>query len=179
MTTPKSSELVGAADIKGVVLSTLSVFEDERGSFSEVMRGSAYGSVFNQSNLSVSRRGVLRGLHFHRKQADLWLLLEGSAQVGLVDLRTPGNLRSASIVLDSREPQTLFIPPGVAHGYLALDDCRLIYWVTEEYDGSDEYGLAWNDQSVAFPWENENPILSLRDQENPFLDWGSFPRFEP
>lgn len=178
MTTSKSSELVEAADIEGVVLSTPSIHEDERGSFSEVMRGSMYGSVFPQSNLSISRPDVLRGLHFHRKQADLWLLLEGSAQVGLVDLRTPRSLRSASVVLDSGEPQTLFIPPGVAHGYLALTECRLLYWVTEEYDVSDEWGLAWNDPSAAVPWENEDPVLSLRDQENPLLDWASIPRFE-
>lgn len=178
MTTSKISELVGAADIEGVVLSTPEIFEDERGSLSEVMRGSMHGRVFPQSNLSISKRGVLRGLHFHRKQADLWLLLEGSAQVGLVDLRNPGSLRSASVVLDSGEPQTLFIPPGVAHGYLALTECSLLYWVTEEYSGSDEYGLAWNDPSAAVPWENEDPVLSLRDQENPLLDWSLIPRFE-
>lgn len=164
--------------IAGVLLTSLETNADERGSFTELFRASGYEATFVQANLSRSRAGVLRGLHFHRHQADLWYVIGGRAQVALVDLRTrvPDPV-TATVELSADPPQTLYVPPGVAHGYLALTDLELVYWVTQEYDGSDEHGLAWDDPSLALPWQIDAPVLSDRDAHNPKLAWDQIPEF--
>jgi dTDP-4-dehydrorhamnose 3,5-epimerase len=81
------------------------------------------------------------------------------------------------IELRSDEPTVLQIPAGVAHGFLALSDIDLIYLVSEEYDGTDEFGIAWNDPSLAIPWGTDRPILSARDRDNPELQWERIPQF--
>lgn len=86
-------------------------------------------------------------------------------------------MQAAALELDAQAARTLYIPPGVAHGYLALTDAHLVYLVTQEYDGSDEWGIRWDDPSVAIPWMNDDPILSARDRSNPFLDWDQMPSF--
>lgn len=174
MMTPQS-RAVEAMEIEGVEVSRLLVHEDDRGAFIELMRESSSQWKFRQSNLSRSAKGVLRGLHFHRQQADLWFLLEGRIQVGLADLREPDRVRTASLQMSAEIPETLLIPPGVAHGFLALTDCRLLYWVSTEFDGSDEHGIRWNDPVVQIPWEEEDPILSERDASAPFLTAQNLP----
>jgi dTDP-4-dehydrorhamnose 3,5-epimerase len=154
-------------------------FEDERGRFAELYRAQAMPASFAQANHSFSRRGALRGLHWHRGQADLWYLVRGRAQVGLVDLRTPSDPPLAeTFVLDADEPTVVYIPPGVAHGYLALTDIDLIYWVTSEYDPSDEHGIAWDDPRLGIAWQLDGaPIVSRRDRTNPPLEWEAVPAF--
>jgi dTDP-4-dehydrorhamnose 3,5-epimerase len=71
--------------------------------------------------------------------------------------------------LSGEEPQGLYIPPGVLHGYYALEDCVLMYLVDRVYDGTDEHGVAWNDTEVGLEWPVEAPILSQRDASNPKL----------
>ena len=72
----------------------------------------------------------------------------------------------------------MFIPPGVAHGYLALTDLDVIYWVTGEYDPGDEHGVAWNDPTLGIPWQiDTEPVVSERDAKNPGLDWELVPTF--
>ena len=90
----------------------------------------------------------------------------------LADLRTPSETPAVvPVSLVGLQPQVLYIPPGVAHGFLALTDVDLIYWVTHYYDASDEYGVAWDDPLLAAPWAAHDPILSERDKNNPRLDW--------
>jgi dTDP-4-dehydrorhamnose 3,5-epimerase len=155
------------------------VFADERGAFSEIYRASAMPMEFVQSNHSFSRAGALRGLHWHEHQADLWYLVRGRLQVGLVDLRTQSDPPLAdSFVLEAGERTAVFIPPGVAHGYLALTDIDLIYWVTSEYDPSDEHGIAWDDPALGIEWQLDGaPVLSDRDRGNPRLRWDALPAF--
>lgn len=163
--------------LPGVVLTKLQAHEDERGHFSELFRASDYSVAFVQSNHSHTRAGGLRALHFHREQSDLWFVISGRAQVGLVDLRHPPNPTTAAVYLDATEPSTLFIPPGVAHGFLAVTDVDLIYWVTREYDASDEYGIKWDDPQLDIAWESRSPTVSDRDRSNPPLRWGDIPPF--
>jgi len=165
--------------IEGVRILTLDVYGDLRGRFCEIFRSSAMPETFVQCNHSRSATGVLRGLHYHRHQADLWYVPGGRAQVGLADLRRRGGTPATeSLILDAGEPTTVYIPPGVAHGYLALTDLDVIYWVTSEYDPSDEHGVAWNDPTLAIPWRiDAEPILSERDAKNPNLDWELIPEF--
>jgi dTDP-4-dehydrorhamnose 3,5-epimerase len=169
---------VTVTEIAGVILSRPEVHADDRGRLVEMFRASANAERFVQANHSRSRRNVLRGLHYHRKQADLWYVVAGRARVGLADLRVEEERSPVqTLVLDGEEPAVLYIPPGVAHGFLALTDVDLIYWVSEEYDGTDEFGVAWNDPTLAVPWGIDQPILSRRDRENPELRWDAIPSF--
>ncbi len=161
------------AAIDGVLRSTTAFHSDERGSLGEVWRDSwtrDLGTTFVQANLSISRAGVLRGLHFHQRQTDLWVLLEGKAQVALVDLRDASTGEVPSTSFDFGVGDAVLIPVGVAHGFLALADVKLLYIVSAEYDGTDERGFAWNDSRAAIRWQAGEPILSARDAAAPSLD---------
>jgi dTDP-4-dehydrorhamnose 3,5-epimerase len=161
-----------------VILSKPVAHRDPRGRFTEIMRAAHFPETFVQSNHSRSQQGVLRGLHYHRHQADLWYVVSGKAQVGLADLRELRNPPLvATVVLDGDEPQTLYIPAGVAHGFLAVTDVDLIYFVSAYYDATDEHGVAWDDPTLAIPWEISDPVLSGRDAENPRLSWEDIPSF--
>lgn len=149
---------------------------DERGTFSELWRtgwtNALSSEPFVQSNLSRSKAGVLRGMHFHLRQDDLWVVVDGSAVVGLADLRsaTADPLWRPQVeLLDFVSGDALFIPARVAHGFYAPGDLSLVYFVTREFDGSDEHGFAWDDPLAAIPWPVTDPILSARDRANPAL----------
>jgi dTDP-4-dehydrorhamnose 3,5-epimerase len=158
--------------IPGVVLLRPEVHGDERGFFLETMREDALGATFVQGNHSHSRSGVLRGLHFHARQADAWYVVRGRCRVGLADLRSRTDRPAAlTVELSEDDPGTLYIPPGVAHGFAALTDLDLVYWVTHYFDGTDEHGVAWNDPILAVPWDIEDPILSGRDASARSLNW--------
>ena len=98
---------------------------------------------------------MLRGLHLHRRQLDHWIVASGRAFVALVDVRPMLERRPTARVVETRElgaDDWVDIPIGVAHGFLALEPLELIYLVTNEYDGSDELGFAWDDPLAAVPW---------------------------
>jgi dTDP-4-dehydrorhamnose 3,5-epimerase len=138
-------------------------YDDERGWFEELMRSSALPRPVRQSNLSFSRQGVIRGLHFHeRGQDDLFACVQGTARVVVLD-RSTGETYTEDIGDDNRV--ALYIPGTYAHGYEALTDCLFLYHVTEEYDASnpDEHGVPWNDPRVKHLWSTQSPILSERD----------------
>jgi dTDP-4-dehydrorhamnose 3,5-epimerase len=129
-----------------------------------------------QGNCSLSKMGVLRGLHFHRKQADFWSVPTGLVRAALYDLRASSPTRGASHVLDlgdgAGNARGLYIPKGVAHGFYALKDSFMTYLVDEYYDSSDELGVRWDDPALAIDWglsADAAPIVSERDQQNPAL----------
>jgi dTDP-4-dehydrorhamnose 3,5-epimerase len=124
-----------------------------------------------QGNVSFSKAGVLRGMHYHIKQADFWLVPSGSVRAALCDLRASSPTRGASEMLDmgERNPVGLYIPKGVAHGFHALADSFMTYLVDEYYDNSDERGVRWNDPALGLSWGAERPTVSARDQKNPAL----------
>ena len=162
------------AGIPGASIIVPDLHADERGSFMEIFREETLGAHFVQGNHSRSKQGVLRGLHYHKKQADAWYVIGGLAQAMLADLRTRTDQpKVVSVDLDSNEPRVLYIPPGVAHGFLAVTDVDLIYWVTGYYDSTDEFGVAWDDPTLQAPWKIASPVLSQRDLDNPKLDWDS------
>ena len=176
--------------LPGVRYGALARHADERGAFRELWRadawnldpgdtGSAPGThpAFVQANLSSSAAGVLRGLHFHQRQLDLWIVASGRAWVALVDVR-PMLAGGTAPVVETRElvpDEWVVIPTGVAHGFLALEPLELVYFVTNPYDGSDELGFAWDDPTAAVRWPlldvtpDGRPILSDRDRQNPSL----------
>jgi dTDP-4-dehydrorhamnose 3,5-epimerase len=147
---------------------------DERGSFTELWRSSLTAALTDeamvQANLSRSRAGVLRGMHFHLRQVDLWLVLQGRAVAALTDVRTAlGGGVAASETLEIAAGDALFIPRRVAHGFLALTDVALAYLVSNEYDGTDEHGFAWDDAAAAIAWPARPMVISERDNANPSL----------
>ena len=149
--------------IEGVVRFPLEVFEDERGWFCELRRDSLLPKPMVQTNLSVSRAGVVRGLHFHeRGQDDLFACLTGSARVVVLD-RTSGDTFSEDIGDENRV--AIYVPGYHAHGFEALTDVLFSYHVTQEYDPADpdEHTIPWNDPRVAHLWSTSTPILSARD----------------
>ena len=149
--------------IEGVEVIPLRKFEDERGWFMELMRASKLPQPVRQSNLSFSRQGVVRGLHYHeRGQSDLFACLQGMVRVVVLD-RDTGETFTEDIGDDN--PVAVFIPGHHAHGFEALTDCLFLYHVTEEYDPADpdEQGVPWNDPRVVDLWSTRSPILSERD----------------
>lgn len=166
--------------LEGVRFGTVVRHADTRGAFRELWRASTFRAgvepAFVQANLSSSAAGVLRGLHYHDRQLDYWVVVAGRALVALVDVR-PVIERRGSPVVETRElaaDDWVVIPAGVAHGFLALEDLDLLYLVTNEFDGSDELGFAWDDPAAAVPWPavptpDGRPILSDRDRSNPTL----------
>lgn len=164
--------------IPGLIHRALDRHSDPRGFFNELFRVAEVPESFVQANHSHSNAGVLRGLHYHRNQADLWYLARGEIRVGLADLRyRDAAPKTAVIDMSSDNPSSLYIPPGVAHGFAATTDCDLIYWVTQEYDSSDEFGVSWDDATLAIDWGVPDPILSERDRANAPLDWDDIPSF--
>ena len=137
--------------------------EDERGWFCELRRDSALPKPMAQTNVSFSRAGVIRGLHFHeRGQDDLFACLRGTARVVVLDQVT-----GETFVEDIGEenPLAVYVPGRCAHGFEAITDILFCYHVTQEYDPSnpDERTVPWNDSRVVHLWSSSTPILSDRD----------------
>ena len=149
--------------IDGLVRIPMRRFADERGWFAEIRRESALPKPTAQTNVSFSRRGVIRGLHYHeRGQDDLFVCVQGTARVVVLD-RGSGEAFTEDIGDDN--PVALYIPGRHAHGFEALTDLIFCYHVTEEYDPAnpDEHGLPWDDPRVVDLWSTRSPILSERD----------------
>jgi dTDP-4-dehydrorhamnose 3,5-epimerase len=159
--------------IAGVYVVPLREVADERGSFFESFRRSWIPGAREmvQANVSFSRAGVLRGLHYHLKQADFWLTPSGLIRAALYDLRrsSPTRGRSETLELGEGHPVGLYVPKGVAHGFFALGDSIMSYLVDDYYDSSDEHGVRWNDPALGIDWKTTEPILSERDRRNPLL----------
>jgi dTDP-4-dehydrorhamnose 3,5-epimerase len=150
--------------IEGLLRIPLRRFEDDRGWLVELRRESLLPRRTRQTNVSFSRRGVIRGLHYHeRGQDDLFVCLQGTARVVVLD-RTTGETFSEDIGDDNSI--ALYIPGRHAHGFEALSDVLFCYHVTEEYDPGDpdEHGVPWDDPRVVDLWSTRTPILSQRDR---------------
>jgi dTDP-4-dehydrorhamnose 3,5-epimerase len=149
--------------VEGVLVFPLERFEDERGWFLELARHSALPKRTVQTNLSFSRRGVIRGLHYHdRGQDDLFVCLQGNARIVVLD-RESGNALSIDVGDENRV--AVYVPGRHAHGFESLTDVLMLYHVTEEYDAHnpDEHVVPWNDPRVRHLWRTQSPLLSGRD----------------
>jgi dTDP-4-dehydrorhamnose 3,5-epimerase len=160
------------SNIDGVVIRPLTRHGDLRGGFVETYRKEWFdGPAMLQGNRSDSASGTIRGLHFHAKQADYWLCMKGRLLVCLHDLRrsSPTYGVTQGVVLTGDTEAGIYIPPGVLHGFGALEDSTLTYLVDNYYDGDDEFGVRYDDPQVGFDWPIEDPILSERDRTCPFV----------
>jgi dTDP-4-dehydrorhamnose 3,5-epimerase len=149
--------------LDGIEVIPLRRSEDERGWFVELRRESALPKMTVQTNVSFSRQGVIRGLHYHeRGQDDLFACIQGTARVVVLD-RASGETFTEDI--GDENPLAVYIPGGYAHGFEALTDLLFCYHVTQEYDPDDpdEHGVPWDDPRVRHLWSTQSPILSKRD----------------
>ncbi len=158
--------------ISGVFLAHLRPFTDERGRFLETFRKEWFPQrswdIF-QTNRSDSKAGVLRGLHYHHHQVDYWYVQDGKIRAGLVDLRptSPTFMAAQTVEMGEENQVGLFIPIGVAHGFLALTNAIHTYIVDNYYNGADEFGVAWNDPDLGLDWGlSTEPLISDRDKAN-------------
>lgn len=167
-------------EIPGVVLVEYSLFQDERGFFSEIFRQSEFtknGIVgpFVQDNFSVSKKGVVRGLHYQlspKTQGKLITVLAGRVLDFAVDIRRGSStfLKSISVELSDKNNRMLYIPEGFAHGFVALsEEVKFFYKCTNEYSKEHERGIRFDDPDINIDLGIKNPSLSERDLALPFL----------
>jgi dTDP-4-dehydrorhamnose 3,5-epimerase len=174
---------VSALALPGVMLVEHEVFGDARGSFFESWneRGFTAAGIaarFVQENVSESQRWVLRGLHYQiqHAQGKLLRVLAGEIFDVVVDLRraSPSFGRSLALTLDAKGARSLWVPPGFAHGFLALTPgaTRVQYLVTDFWSREAERSLAWNDPALGIEWPlppGVSPLLSAKDAAAPPL----------
>ncbi|MCB0824192.1 MAG: dTDP-4-dehydrorhamnose 3,5-epimerase [Bacteroidales bacterium] len=167
-------------EIEGLLIIEPTVFADQRGYFFESFRLDKLQEFgveekFVQDNESKSQKNVLRGLHFQRypfAQGKLVKVVKGGVLDVAVDIRkdSPTYGKWFSHELNEDNKTMLWIPPGFAHGFLTLrDDTIFQYKCTNYYDKASEGSIRWNDPDVNILWNVENPIVSEKDQQAPFL----------
>ncbi len=167
--------------IPDVLLITPKIFVDSRGMFIETYKFSEFSkfgikTTFVQQNCSVSKKNVLRGLHYQIKpkaQGKLVMCTKGKIFDVVVDLRkgSPWYGKYVSQELSEENKNILWIPEGFAHGFLSLeDDTEVIYLTTQEYDQTLERGIVWNDPELNILWPIvDPPILSDKDKNLPLF----------
>ncbi|MDQ1488516.1 MAG: dTDP-4-dehydrorhamnose 3,5-epimerase [Actinomycetota bacterium] len=157
--------------ILGVVVVTPDVHGDNRGRFVETFRKEWVPGAAEmvQANRADRKAGALVGLHYHLHQADYWYVPFGRAMVVLHDLRASSPTDEATLVLEigEHDHRSVYIPPGVAHGFYAMTDMTITYLVDHYYNPDDELGVAWDDPALGVTWPTTTPELSGRDGSNP------------
>ena len=149
------------------------VFEDARGFFMETYHWEKFKALgitdnFVQDNHSRSSKGTLRGLHYqlHHAQAKLCRVVEGEALDVAVDIcvGSPTFGKWASVKLSAQSHNLIYVPPGFAHGFLALTDTvQFLYKCSDFYDRDDEHGIVWNDPDLNIAWGIAAPLVSEKD----------------
>ena len=172
------NNFIRKTSIPGLLILERPTFEDERGFFREVFHldelEEASGVKFNlaQWNHSLSKPGVLRGLHAENWNKIVYCVT-GKMFTAIVDLREDSDSfkKVETFTLDENNRIALFIPKGLANSVCAAgdEDVNYLYLVDEYWDGSDTTAVAWDDPDLAIDWPVENPIISERDKNNPKL----------
>ena len=169
-------------EIEGVFIIEPTAFGDDRGYFMETYQYNDFAAAgidvkFVQDNQSMSKKGVLRGLHFQKEfpQSKLVRVIKGEVFDVAVDLRegSPTYGKYVGSLLSSENRRQFYIPKNFAHGFLVLsDEAEFVYKVDDFYHPNDEGGLMWNDPDIAINWpieEGMKIILSEKDKVNPFF----------
>jgi dTDP-4-dehydrorhamnose 3,5-epimerase len=182
--------IVERTGLPDVVVFRPRVHADGRGRFLETWREAAYREAgvtesFVQDNASFSKRHVLRGLHFQfpRAQGKLVTVLHGEAYDVVVDIRrgSPSFGDWIGVTLTAEGAAQVYVPPGFAHGFIALSaEVVFSYKCTEYYDSDADACIRWNDPSIGVEWPVGDPILSEKDAEAPLLSeiaQGDLPTF--
>ena len=169
--------------IEGLLILKPSVFTDHRGYFFESWNKELFSNIgikldFVQDNQSFSNKGVLRGLHFQNPpfaQGKLVRVIRGSVLDVVVDIRKDSLTfgQYFSIELSEENHIIFWIPPGFAHGFVALEDNTVFsYKCTETYNKASEGALLWSDKDLNINWQINNPIVS--DKDNRAISFSDF-----
>lgn len=171
-----------SSKIPDVIVIEPRLFTDERGFFLEsyrkdVFKANGIDADFIQDNHSRSVKGTLRGLHYQKapmEQAKLVRVVSGSVFDVAVDIRPRSKTfgQHVTAILSSDNHKMLYIPPGFAHGFLALEEgTHLLYKVTRAYSAEHDHGLRWNDPELGIAWPKlDVPFhLSEKDEKLPSL----------
>lgn len=155
------------------------IFRDSRGSFTESYHRANFAELgitdtFVQDNHSRSVKSTLRGLHYQLQhpQAKLCRVVEGEALDVAVDIRlgSPHFGKWAAVLLSAKEQNQIYVPPGFAHGFLALtDSVQFLYKCSDFYDAADELSILWNDPDLNIAWGIAEPLVSEKDLKAPRL----------
>ena len=173
--------------IEGLVVVEPKVFGDNRGYFMETynyndFKAAGLDMVFVQDNQSKSKKGVLRGLHFQKKnpQGKLVRVVSGEVYDVAVDLRKGSDTYGKwyGVLLSAENKKQFYVPEGFAHGFVVMSEtAEFVYKCTRFYDPSDEGCLMWNDPEIGIDWpvpENAELLLSEKDQHHqPLKDFES------
>jgi dTDP-4-dehydrorhamnose 3,5-epimerase len=160
--------------IEGLEIIEQRKFADSRGYFTETYNQKLFKEKgldiqFVQDNLSVSKKNVIRGLHFQNPpfaQGKLVRVLKGSAIDVAVDIRksSPTYGKHFSVLLSAENNRSLWIPEGFAHGFSSLEDETVFYYkCTNFYNPQTEQSIRWNDPVLAINWRVQNPVVSEKD----------------
>jgi dTDP-4-dehydrorhamnose 3,5-epimerase len=170
---------VTTGTLQGLVLIEPKVFGDARGFFMETWNLQKYQAAgidgaFVQDNISVSRRGSLRGLHFQNPnpQGKLVSVLQGEVLDVVVDLRVRSATfgKSEAVLLSSENKRQFYVPPGFAHGFAVLSETAMFHYkCTGFYSPKDEMTLRWNDPALGIEWPVAEPIVSDKDAKGLLL----------
>jgi dTDP-4-dehydrorhamnose 3,5-epimerase len=162
--------------IPGLLIIEPKVFGDERGFFMESYSRDRYAEAgvpaeFVQDNLSLSARGILRGLHLQHPndQGKLCSVLQGEVFDVAVDVRvgSPTFGQWEGVTLSAENKRQFYVPPGFAHGFCVLSERALFsYKCTDFYSAESEIGVIWNDPDLGIEWPIDAPRLSAKDGEN-------------
>jgi dTDP-4-dehydrorhamnose 3,5-epimerase len=168
--------------VPGVFEMTPKQFADDRGVFFEWFRSEAFTSAVGhdlplaQANCSVSRRGVVRGIHFAEVppgQAKFVTCVSGAVLDVVVDLRvgSPTFGRHDTVRLDAEEHKAVYVPAGLGHGFVALaDDTTVIYLCSQPYNPTGEHAVNPLDPVLGLPWPSDlDLVLSDKDRAAPTL----------
>ncbi len=146
---------------------------DERGAFyklfnAEMLKENGIRSHFCEQYISISKKGVVRGLHYQAgksSQAKLVQCIKGEVYDVILDLRKSSLTfgKWSGIALSEKTRQTLFIPRGFAHGFAALSEATMNYLVDNHYSQKDDRGVRWNDPALSIDWKVDKPIVNEKD----------------
>jgi dTDP-4-dehydrorhamnose 3,5-epimerase len=166
-------------EIPGLMVFEPKVFGDSRGFFVETYNQQRYteaglNAIFVQDNLSFSRQGILRGLHFQNPnpQGKLLQVLQGEVFDVAVDLRrsSPTFGRWHGLLLSAENKRQFYVPPGFAHGFQVVSEAALFsYKCTALYSPKDEAAVRWDDPDLGIAWPLTSPLLSEKDGKAPRL----------
>jgi len=161
-------------ELEGVLVIEPQIFSDNRGMFFESYNKSRYrtdvvDAEFVQDNVSVSKKNVLRGLHYqlNNPQGKLVSVLEGEVFDVAVDIRkgSPTFGQWASVILSAENRRQFYIPENFAHGFCVLSNTAIFsYKCTAAYAPGDEYTLHYSDHDIGINWPCEKPLLSDKDK---------------
>ena len=162
--------------IEGLLLIESDVFTDERGYFVELYNEKRFAalnlpSIYCQDNLSVSKKNVIRGLHFQEApfaQGKLVRVIKGAVLDVAVDIRenSPTFGKHEALMLTESNNNVLWIPEGFAHGFAVLEDNTVFHYkCTALYNKAAEVGIRFDDPELSINWNIKSPVVSDKDME--------------